>query len=265
MGQSFKAILQLFLIGAVITAVVAWSDDAKPTPTTWTCRLVASTVAIMLIWVLWRNMRRKENLPDMLAQACGTYFERDGFCFAFAPSVVGSVCWMNLYFQNRYAQPCHARVVLQPPVKSFGIRRLPLTGIDVDIDCDGGAYGVCRIPWPIDAQMQGKTVACEVACDTAYPNGAGKLLRFREGLRAGAPSGGARRAAVTAGLLLVGAISISRPATASLSLPASVASQLPPGLAPVTEILFRPDLPTGGFPVLPVATAQIPPSPPSQV
>lgn len=256
MGQSIKAILQLILIIAGITALILWTDDSiKPSPTLTIFRIATPAVSVLIIVILWRNSRRKETLPDHLAQACRSYFERDGLCFAFIPLVQNGICWMQIYFQNRYARPCNARVVLQPPVKSFGIRRLPLAGIDVDVHCDGGAFGVYRIPWPIDAKMQGRKVACEIACATHYPQGRGKLLRYREGLRAGVPGSG-RNVAATAGLLLVGVVSVSRPATVTLTLPTGVAEQIPPGLEPVAEILFTPDLPTGGFPIVPIAVSQ---------
>jgi hypothetical protein len=256
MGQSVKAILQLILIIAGITALVLWTDDSiKPTLEVTFFRIAAPAVSLLIVVVLWRNSRRKETLPDHLAKASRSYFERDGFCFAFVPIVQDGVCLMQIYFQNRYARACNARVVLQPPVKSLGIRRLPIPGIDVDIDCDGGAFGVCRVPWPIGAAMQGKKVAFEIACATRFAQGRGKLLRYREGLRAGTPGSG-RNVAATAGLLLVGVVSVSRPATVTFTLPTGVAEQTPAGIEPVVEIVYRPDLPTGGFPVVPVGPSQ---------
>jgi len=258
MGQSVKAILQLILIIAGLAAVILWTDGSiKPSPAVTLFRFLTAAVSLLIIVVLWRNARRKETLPDHLAKAARSYFERDGFCFAFVPVVQNGVFLMQVFFQNRYARPCTARVVLQPPVKSFGIRRLPIPGIDVDVDCDGGAFGVCRLPWPISAEMQGRKVAFEIACATRYPQGRGKLLRYREGLRAGTPGSG-RRAAATAGLLLVGVVSVSRPATFTFKLPTGIAEETPPGIEPVVEILYRPDLPTGGFPVIPVGASREP-------
>lgn len=249
MGQSVKAVLQLLLIVAVIGAIVAWNDD-KPDIVTQCFRYGGSAAAIGIIYLLWKASSRKELLPDVLLRQCGSYFERNGLCFGFSTFVSNGVCWLNVFFQNRYERPCQGRIVLQPPIKSFGIRRLPLDAIDLDVDCEGGACAVWRIPWPIPAQLQGRKLACDVAGDASYPQGAGKLLRWREGLRAGSPGGTGRRAAATAGLLLVGVVSISSPAKAHLRLPSGVAETTPPGLTPVFELLYRPELPTGGFPVV---------------
>jgi hypothetical protein len=252
MGQSVKAVVQLLAIIAFFAALVAWQTEARSPANTWIFR-IASTVTFaacvgLLIWA----PKRKEIIPDHLARVARSYFERDGFCFAFVPAMQNGVAWLQIYFQNRYERGCRVRVSFQPPVKSFGIRRMPLPGLTADLECEGAAFGVYRAPWPIPAEFQGKSVKYEVGCATFYPNGKGRLLRFRAGVAAGSVGGGIPRAA-SAGLLLVGVVAISRPATTTLTHPAGVADQVPAGLEPTVEILQRADLPTGGFPIQPGA------------
>jgi hypothetical protein len=75
----------------------------------------------------------------------------------------------------------------------------------------------------------------------------GRRLRTQEGLRVAMPADPAGRAALTAGLLLAGIR--MRHAALTLRLPEGVADAPSPGAAPVVEILWRPDLATGGVPL----------------
>jgi hypothetical protein len=65
---------------------------------------------------------------------------------------------------------------------------------------------------------------------------------------------GKRRAALTGGLLLVGVISISKPARVTVTLPSGVKAMLQ-DVEMIHETLWRPELLTAGFPV------QAPPNP----
>jgi hypothetical protein len=226
MGQSLKAVVQLVGIVAAVTALIAWTDKGDADPPTWRGRVAAPAVAAVCGALLLRNALRKDVLPDLLAQRARGYFERDGLSFAFVPAVRGRVCWMQLYFQNRYERPCRARVVMRPPVKTLGIRRLPLHTIETGVECGGASFGVKHIPWPIPQSMQGQKVRCEVGCATEYPDGRGKLVRFREGIRASPPGG-----ALT---------NVGTPSTFEFTLPENVAEELPPGATPVQEILWKP-------------------------
>ena len=52
----------------------------------------------------------KDKVPDLLRQTCGTYFERDGFCFAIVPAASEGQGRLDVYFQNRYASLAAARL-----------------------------------------------------------------------------------------------------------------------------------------------------------
>lgn len=254
MSTSLKAVVQLALILVAIAAGAFWALPDRPDGIIWTLRIALPLVAILLGWLLWRDSRRKDLVPDFLRELAPGYFERDGLCFTFVPRMSFGIWWLDVYFQNRYDKLCETRIILQAPRKSFWFGRLPLPGIDVSVCCDGGAFGVVKVPWPIPLSIQGKRVTCEIAAHTRYPQGSGKMLRFREGLRVGTPGSDVGRAAVTGGLLLVGVIRISRPASLTMQLPVGVAEAVPSGVHMTTEIIWRPDLPTHAFPV--VMTAQ---------
>jgi hypothetical protein len=252
MGESLKAILQLIFVIAVITVALSWGISPLTFKTAWEMRIGGIVIAGATGWVFISNARRKETLPDMLGQITPRYFERGGFCFAFSLVVHDRTAWMQVFFQNRYERACQARVVLTPP-KTFFLNRAKTQGIDAEITCDGAAFGVYRAPWPINEKLQGKKISCEVACSASYPAGSGRLVRFREGMRCGTPRSDLSRAAATLGLAAVGVVRVSRPATVRLQMPKGVAAEISSSVTPTMEILWRPDLPTGGFPVLPVS------------
>src|SRR6185437_11018669 len=105
MGQSLKAVVQLSLMVFFMAAFCFWAIPEHPDEIIWVFRFVMPIVTALVLWVLIRDMRRKETLPDKLREVAANYFERNGFCFAFVPSVSDGVCWMNVFFQNRYEKP----------------------------------------------------------------------------------------------------------------------------------------------------------------
>lgn len=253
MGQSVKAILQLVLLVGVFAALFAWGAPRHPDGVVWAFRIGCPLGVALLGWVLVRSTRRREALPDLLARATGGYFERDGLCFGFVPArTTDGRQWLFVYFHNRYERPCKARIVLKPPSRNLWFGRWPMTTVDVTVACDGAGFGIHRTPWPIPAKLQGRSARFDVACRPAYPSGRGKLMRYREGARAGVPGSDLGRAALALGGAAVGTLAISRPARWRIRLPRGGVDGVLDGATASTEILWRPDLPTGGFPVLPV-------------
>ena len=253
MGQSVKAILQLTLIVGAVVGLCAWVISDRPDDAVWVTRFAAPAVALVAGFILFRAATRKDLAPDMLRDQFGSYFERDGLCFAPVVAVAEGRCFFNAYFQNRYSGACAAELIFQPGKKFIGRHNVPTVAFEVD--CPGGAFGVVRIPYPVPGEYQGRQVSFDVVARTRYPAGAGKLLRFREGMRVGTPSSSSAAVAKTVGLLAVGVISYSKAANCTLMLPTGVAATNVGEAAMETEILWQPDLPTGGFPVgPPVAT-----------
>ena len=105
MGESAKPVLALFMGIAMIGTVLAWMTDGA------TSKLKASfpALAVGSLGILLWSLTRKHKFPDFLRKTCGGYFERDGFCFAILPAATKGEGRLDVYFQNRFENPCRAR------------------------------------------------------------------------------------------------------------------------------------------------------------
>jgi hypothetical protein len=246
--------LHVLLIVLGFVALGAWCASEGSPPVIWSLRVAMPLAAVGVIWLLVRVARRPDRLPDHLARTTGKYFEREGLCFAPRfEAAYGGACFLCLYVQNRFARPASARIDALPPVRSFRLSRVPLAPVSVRVECPGGAFGVVRVPFGVPAKYQGKRLAFEVAADVKYPAGRGEMLRQRGGVRAGSirearPS---HQLLKSLSFLFLGVIHTSRPASATMTLPRGVAESAPAGGPGAFEVLWLPELPTGGFPVLP--------------
>jgi hypothetical protein len=239
MGESAKALLALGLIAFAIAAAVSWVEISASPAVVWALRLGFPLAAFAcLATLLWAHFR-KDRAPDFLKQHVGQYFERDGFCFHVACTTEGSIALLTLYFQNRYERPCDARVVVQPS-RGFWMNR-PIGGVvAVDFCCDGGAFGVTRVPWGIPHEYQGKTGSFDVAAAVRYREGRGGMLRFRDGLAVGKTSLDGWQVTLTVAGLLAGKVVMNKPAKFKLSFPAAVSTEARPEWPVTTETLWRP-------------------------
>ena len=243
MGESLKATLGGVIFLAAIAAAIVWFAKGIPaTPLIWSLRLLLPLIVIACAALLIREARRADLAPDFLRRFMGKPFERDGACFGIFSSARDGICYLNIAFQNQYERPCTLRVVAQGPTKSFSMSKREFAGVSIDIPCPGAAFGLVRVPMAVPRALQGRNQVLEVAAAVQYPQGAGRLLRFKNGLRVGkANASGLGSAGLTIGLLAVGVISINRPATAAVPLSAGVADLLPPGLQSDIQILWTPD------------------------
>jgi hypothetical protein len=225
-------------------------------PVIWSFRVGTPVVAIAVAVWLFRVCRRPELLPDLLRRVASKYFEKDGLCFmpVIEVSPPGQAL-LSLYFQNRNSGHAQTVVAIQPLNRMFASRKP--RGVATAIECPGGAFGVCRIPLPIPARSQGKRMAFAVGATTKYPAGRGTLLRRRTGVRVTAirELGTGHQLARTLLLLPFGLLSTSAPAHVTLTLPKGVRETADDAPAPTFKILWKPDLPTGGFPVAPIRKA----------
>ena len=144
------------------------------------CSFVVVVSAAVLIWA----KTRKSKAPDFLMEVCSSYFERNGFCFAIVPQVVGGHCQLSIYYQNRYERQCEGLVWIVPTNVAFkDVSSLPK--FELKIRFTGGEFGrmfcVCNLP----LVFKGESILWNVAAKSKYPNGRGQLLRLRDGLRVG--------------------------------------------------------------------------------
>ncbi len=180
---------------------------------------------LLVLWLLvWGDLRR-EKLPDLLRAVGRPYFEHDGLCFHVTPLVRDRQFFWRVAFQNRYERTCEGVIRFRPAVRSLGITRPALAEATADVRCPGAAFGFAIIPYAIDQRYHGKVIRFEVAAVTRYPEGKGKLLRFRDGLKVGTrhKSGGDLALLALAGL--AGHLHYTSQATFKVRLPAQVSDQ----------------------------------------
>lgn len=252
--------LQVLLIVLAFVTLGAWiATDASPA-LIWLFRITAPLAALATAWWLFTISRQPERFPDLLAQTVGNkYFEKDGLCFAPALERAsdGQTCLLAIYFQNRNAGHASATIALAP-TGWLGTRALPMVSVRAAIECPGGAFGAILMPYAIPAKYQGANVLFIVAADTKYHAGRGELLRLRAGLPVTSiPDMSVARQFFKR--LFGGITSASTPATVTMRMPRGVRADLA-DLPPATRageqnILWTPDLATGGFPVLPTRRA----------
>jgi len=222
MGESFKAACGLLIIVCLFACALSWVDD-QPNLATWLFRIGSVVVAAGAVAVLLALHYRSDKAPDYLYQIVGNYFNRGGFCFTCQATAIKGCCYLQVYFQNQYDQPCLGRIALQPARGFFG--RSKIETVTVDVACEASAFGVAKLPIPIAAKFQGRNQAFEVGAAVEYPHGRGRRVRYRDGifLRANADFADAFGTALAIGSILTGSVTLSKPATVTLCLPSNVA------------------------------------------
>jgi hypothetical protein len=200
-----------------------------------------------------------ENLPDHLAPFGQRVFESNGLCFAVTLREHERICWLSLFFQNRYARPCRGDVALVPPLRSFRLGRHVTPPVKMPIQCAGGAFGVVHLPYPVAAIVAGRRITFDVSAAIQYPNRRGKELRFTSGIPVPAiprPGIDLDHLVLTHLIPLAGLIELICNTFAghrvTLKLPDRALA--PAGAAPQAEILWRPAVPTATESTLKAAT-----------
>jgi hypothetical protein len=240
---------------AAVGAVAAWVLPHWPDFWEWVARILLPLVVVDLGWLLYRTRTRrvKNPMPDLLRKLVGGYYERAGMCFAPRFVTKDGICWLHLYVQNRYARGGAIRILM----RVHG-RRIPEADVDEAIVCGGGAVVVRRIPYVVPPGLGGNRVTFEIKAATDYPSGRGAMVRLDEGT----PVTGTRPetnplplgctfallSVMTVGFYVYLKSSTAVPALYGERLPA-VNAKVPDDLPGEQEVLWEPDLPTGGFPV----------------
>jgi hypothetical protein len=140
-----------------------------------------------LILVYWWIRNRKDLAPDFFA-GVPQFFEKDGFAFLVGTEVVDNTCHLLVTFQNRYERPCKASIVVRTSERLLAPQR-HLPDAKISISCGQAAFGKASIPWAIPAALQGRNVLVDVTARTNYPQGRGRMLRYRVGLEVGTAPG----------------------------------------------------------------------------
>jgi hypothetical protein len=227
-----KGVAIIVLIAALLTAAFSWLAD-RPDEWTWVFRVGAPILVVSALGVfLWIHFRPDE-APDYLREYVAWYFDRGGFCFQLVARVEEGICFLDAYFQNKYERPCVGRIVLRPGSGLLGLVGYhpdpKAISVALEIPCGPAAFGVATVALPIPSSLQGTRQKYEIGASVDYPEGHGRLLRFRDGevIRTNAQFGNSFATAVTVAGALGGAIVISRPATLTIDLPVGVAEDTP--------------------------------------
>jgi hypothetical protein len=239
MGESGKALLALGFMTFALAGAVLWVEIPASPAVTWSARLGCPVAAFICLGILLWAHFRKDRAPDFLKQQFGQSFEQSGFCFHIACTTEGSIALLTLYFQNRYERECDARVVVTPS-RGFWLNRPSGGTVAVDLICQGGAFGVTRVPWGIPHQYQGKTGSFDVAAAVRYPEGRGRMLRFRDGLAVGKTTLDGWQVTLTVAGLLAGKVVMQKPAKFKMTFPAAVSTEARDDWPVTTETLWRP-------------------------
>lgn len=236
MREFFKVSCVLVIGAAILTSACAWIAD-RPDQLTWILRISPIPIAILSLLLFLRLHYQRDLAPDLLYRH-GRYFDRDGFCFHLLPSAVGGKCVFHLLFQNRYEKACTARIALRPV--TFGGAHEPL--VYMAVRCPGAAFGTAKVAVGVPAKLQGKKVSCDVGADVEYPDGKGKMLRFKDGIVLRRNTSFVDSFARTTSLLALmgGSILLHRPARLKCTLPNNVAKELPSAVPEPAEILWEP-------------------------
>ena len=239
MGESTKAICALLLIIGAIAGAIAWTAD-RPDTTTWGFRIGGPTLAILALVLILKLHSRADLVDDYLRDHAGTYFNRDGFGFAFIATAVDGIAYMDAYFQNQHDKPCTGRIALRP-ARGFFMNRAKIDTMTYEIACAPAAFGFARLAIPIPETLQGKRQSFEVGASAHYPAGKGQRLRFHDGvfLRTNTNFGNSVGTALTVAGAATGSLVLSKPATVTVVLPVGVAEAIPENLVPEITTLWR--------------------------
>jgi hypothetical protein len=235
MNESLKAVLELIIVLCVIVCIffIDWGALGE-SGNLW---LLAAAVLIggASLTVLLRagkwESRNRDKVPDFLGGASETFLERKGFCFRPTITVQDGHASLDIHYQNSFERRALVRIVSRPAV-GFFLRRRKLPRTDIRFECGPAAYGTVHVPLPIPARYQGTLQKFDFSCRVKYPEGRGKRLRFRHGVRVGSVGfshlcGHLIYFVAALGGILV----ISRPALCQFTLPQSVAQSPPDGAA----------------------------------
>jgi hypothetical protein len=242
MSESVQAVLALLMIIGMIGSVVVVMNDRVNWPALAGMLTLMCGSLGLLLWSLFR----RDKAPDFLKKVPGRLLERDGFCFKVLANPVKGRCYLDLHFQSRYERPSRAIVVLQA-TKDLFVLRPGVASMTVEIECPAGGYGMTSVPWPVARKAQGKARWLDVAADVAYPEGRGKMIRYRGGLQVGKAGRDTWKAIITVAGAMGGGIVLTRKARVKLRFPVDVEESVDDDLPILTKTVWKigdPPVPT---------------------
>ena len=223
-------------VAAVMFGGIAWLIPATKEPGVWWFRF-GGILALVLITAYYQWASRRKDLAPDFFNGMNSFFEKDGFTFVVGTEVSASECHLCVHFQNRYTRECEATVLVRTSERFLAPQR-HLPDARVSLTCEPGAFGKAICNWPLPLELQGKKVLVDVMAKRKYPQGRGKLIRFRSGLMVGSVPGSAI-SDVLKFLGIFGGIHGGQSARTELLLPSGVASNLGVGTEERTQTLWK--------------------------
>jgi hypothetical protein len=159
--------------------MLAWYFPGE-TEIAWQLRVGAPIVAIVALAPILILHFRADLAPDYLRYQIGSYFNRDGFCFAIVATSVDGIAYLDAYFQNQHSNSSIGRIALRPSRRFTD--RTNIKAVTYEIECEPAAFGFARLAIPVPQEFQGKKLTFEVGVSISYPSGKGKRLRFADGI-----------------------------------------------------------------------------------
>ncbi len=238
MREFLKGTLCVVVLAGFVVSAFAWIDD-RPNQQTWLLRLGGLAISLLALGLFCKVHFRRDIAPDFLHQFFGVYFDCGGFCFVVQKAIVDELFYLLIYFQNRYDRPCLGRITLYPQKKLLQTQEL--SPLHAEIECGPASVGVSSIPMAVPKMSQGCKQDFDISATANYPEGRGRMLRFRVGAKAEyhTPFRGKVRAVIAILSALTLHYHYHKPATISLHLPLDVLDELPEGARQITETLWN--------------------------
>jgi len=189
-NETRKVIIGFITVVMGFGAAFAWVTTPITT-TVWTVRIITGGIAATGLGLLIWGAVRKDFAPDWIRSFGGTILERSGFQFLPIPTVVNENFCFRLWYQNRHENPCAVRVLLAPE-KTFLLKTPKVGPVLCAFEIAPAGFGFVLIPVNAEPAFQGKKVSFRVHAHAKWPDGKGRLLRFRDGLNVGTLPGSSR-------------------------------------------------------------------------
>lgn len=219
-----KPFSQLGTIGLCLSvpATLFSAGIQSQSPIITTLRFVGPLVLLgSLILRFWPGKALDEN--DYLTRCFGyKKFCRDRFSFAFTMCSRAGTCFVELWYQNGHSARCIPCIGLVP-VSSF-LQRKTGEVTQFQFQCEPGEFGVVRYAFP-SISKPGSNVEFHAGVAVGLPNGAGEPLQFMGGIpvaRDPELQDTAYINAATAVNLVVGNLSVKRPARVLFKVPKNI-------------------------------------------
>jgi hypothetical protein len=201
--------------------------------------LIPLLLVFGLMWMARIKPKARWEAPDLLRERFTELFDRDGLSFQAVCSVQDARCTFEIYYQNRFANRCVAKLYFIPMEGASREGPPDVPPIRADVECAGGEVGVIRHPYFIGTAWQGKIMIYDVLALVKYPDGEGELLRSREGMDVTEPTSALAEAVQAAGLLAIGLIRFRRGSSLEFRLPEGVNDCPLPDIVAEKEILWE--------------------------